>query len=114
METEITTIEKAINRLSYTVENFSRSRENDRKDLNLIIDFVNSKNEKNQETELLKWHGVYKENKRLAKEILYGTAAFTFMNESEKKQYDKFFKKQKKAKKKILKILKKMSNENNV
>ena len=114
MKTEITTIENAISRLPYLVENGNKSKEIDAEALNFIIDFVKSASEKNQETELLKWRRIYLENKRLAKRLLYGTAGFTFMNEFEKKDYDKFRKNQKKAKKKIFKILKQMSDENNV
>lgn len=64
--------------------------------------------------ELLKWYSVYFMNKRLSKEILYGTAGFAIIDNIEKKKYDKFRKKQKKAKKQIFKILKKMSNENTI
>lgn len=66
------------------------------------------------ETELLKWYSVYSENKRLSKEILNATLAFTYFNDIEKVKYDIFCKNQKHAKKQIFKILKKISNENTI
>lgn len=113
MKTEKTTIENAISRLSYLVENGNKPNETDAEALNFIIDFVKSASEKKQETELLKLNSIYFENKRLAKEILYGACGI-FRNDEEKKQYDKFCKNHKKAKKQIFKILKQMSDENNV